>query len=105
MKTDKLRTLLQYVEALTKNGRDPTVSDLTEIWNVLSCIIMEIEADQPIVSKEDCIQHFTGTDISEILDKHLPADGCGTEREKIRMRLHHDITRLVLSKEEKGGEK
>jgi len=34
--------------------------------------------------------------VSEILDKELPAQGVGTEREKIRMGLHRKIQTLLL---------
>lgn len=34
-------------------------------------------------------------EISKILDKHLPANGQGTEREILRMNLHRDICDLI----------
>ena len=34
-------------------------------------------------------------EISRLIDKYLPADGVGTEREQIRMELHNDIAMLV----------
>ena len=33
--------------------------------------------------------------ISEILDKYLPPNGVGTEREELRMNLHNEICRLM----------
>lgn len=36
-----------------------------------------------------------GNEISKILDRYLPADGVGTEREKVRMLLHNEISVLV----------
>jgi len=36
-------------------------------------------------------------EVSKILDKHLPADGIGTEREKLRMMLHSEICVLVAN--------
>jgi len=35
--------------------------------------------------------------ISELLDEVLPADGVGTGREKLRMRLHRGIRRLLIT--------
>lgn len=35
-------------------------------------------------------------EISEIIDKYLPADGVGTEREELRIKMHRDIVELVL---------
>ena len=34
-------------------------------------------------------------EISKLIDRYLPADGVGTEREQIRMEMHNDITMLV----------
>lgn len=34
-------------------------------------------------------------EISKLIDKYLPADGVGTEREQIRMEMHNDIAMLV----------
>jgi hypothetical protein len=36
-----------------------------------------------------------GIDVSKILDTYLPADGEGTEREKLRMNLHREICMLI----------
>lgn len=35
--------------------------------------------------------------ISELLDEVIPADGVGTEREKLRMRLHRGICELLVT--------
>lgn len=37
--------------------------------------------------------------ISELLDRLLPADGVGTEREKLRMALHNEIQILIGDKQ------
>ena len=34
-------------------------------------------------------------EISKILDKHLPANGVGTERELLRMNIHRDMCDLI----------
>lgn len=34
-------------------------------------------------------------EISQVLDRVLPAEGVGTEREKIRMSLHQEIYKLI----------
>jgi hypothetical protein len=34
-------------------------------------------------------------EISKLIDKYLPANGVGTEREQIRMEMHNDIAMLV----------
>lgn len=34
-------------------------------------------------------------EISKLIDKYLPAEGVGTEREQIRMEMHNDIAMLV----------
>lgn len=33
--------------------------------------------------------------VSKILDKYLPADGVGTEREALRINLHRELSSLV----------
>jgi hypothetical protein len=44
------------------------------------------DTDEPISQK-----------VSRILDKHLPANGLNTEREKLREKLHRDICTLIVS--------
>ena len=34
-------------------------------------------------------------DVSILLDNHLPSNGVGTEREKLRILLHSDISTLI----------
>lgn len=34
-------------------------------------------------------------EISKLIDRYLPAEGVGTEREQIRMEMHNDIAMLV----------
>jgi len=43
----------------------------------------------------------TAIEISEILQRYLPPDGEGTERERLRMNLHREIGVLVSQKCEK----
>ncbi len=39
-------------------------------------------------------------EVSKILDKYLPPNGIGTEREMLRMNLHREISILVNEKNE-----
>jgi hypothetical protein len=47
------------------------------------------------------LQESIAIRVSRVLDKYLPADGPGTEREILRINLHHGFTMLLIEEQDK----
>lgn len=69
--------------------------DYPEFDSLCKCI--EMIMPQILGPPQDALKHFSGHKVSALLDKHLPADGEGTERERVRMALHNAISQLKLT--------